>query len=271
MNWTVRMLLLFLICAILTIPVKAQQNDFTSLNDFVRYGTVEYQSIANAPDYLAKIEHLKTFDTGLLNPIDELVFWVNAFNLSVIKAVIDNYPFRSIDDLQGGGLLIGRLLSKNFFRDYKLNIGGKYYSPNQIINCCLSKANNPNLIFGMLHPTSGFFPVNVLFFDELESMNQHLEDTALEIIGGGRSIVIEIVSRQVLLPDFIRDFDRVLPSGKQDLIVYFLTKADDSWTRVYQQQGVLLSNNIRNPNSYKITASEWKIRYRKTNWRLNDR
>ena len=78
------------------------------LQRYVRGGSVDYQGLAadrQALDaYLATLREADVHE--LQNRDDQLVFWINAYNASVIKGVLDHYPLKSVKDIDG---LLGSL------------------------------------------------------------------------------------------------------------------------------------------------------------------
>jgi hypothetical protein len=95
------------------------------LSEFVATdGSVNYAGIKKSPGKLNT--YLKTLES---NPVQsswsknkKLAYWINAYNAFTIKRIIDNYPLKSIMDLDGG---------KTW--DVKwIKLGDKVYSLNQI-------------------------------------------------------------------------------------------------------------------------------------------
>ena len=74
------------------------------LIDSVRLNAVDYAALKTDPDYARALAHLARARTGAFrSDAEAIAFWVNAYNLLAIKAVVDRYPVRSITD--GGSLL----------------------------------------------------------------------------------------------------------------------------------------------------------------------
>ncbi len=72
--------------------------------DGVRLALVDYGAIRHDPQYQAALRALADATPDRLDsPRDRFAFWINAYNLLAIKAVLDQYPTRSIRD--GGSLL----------------------------------------------------------------------------------------------------------------------------------------------------------------------
>jgi len=101
-------------------------------NSYVKNGLVDYRAIKDNPNGLNEILELAE---GLRVSKDDSknyqAFWINAYNLHVIKGIVKNYPVKSPLDIDG------------FFDKTKRNIGGMQITLNDIENKLL-RANFPN-------------------------------------------------------------------------------------------------------------------------------
>lgn len=88
------------------------------LKKHVRHGLVDYAALKNSPELAAAYQDLKeNSPEKLQGKLEQLSFWINAYNLLTIKCIADKYP-------------ITELRSDPAKR--KFNIGGKLYSLVQI-------------------------------------------------------------------------------------------------------------------------------------------
>jgi uncharacterized membrane protein YdjX (TVP38/TMEM64 family) len=101
-------------CLAAALPAPAAADDAYArlLSSHVRPGTVggirlhlvDYRAVKADPAYGEAIGALGRADPGALaGEAERVAFWINAYNLLAIKAVLDQYPTRSIRD--GGSLL----------------------------------------------------------------------------------------------------------------------------------------------------------------------
>lgn len=90
---------------------------------YVSQGKVDYAAIKKAPkqltDLLAKAKEIRVDKS---NAKTYQAFWINAYNLATIKGVIDNYPLKSVMDVDG------------FFDKISYTIAGKSITLNDIEN-----------------------------------------------------------------------------------------------------------------------------------------
>lgn len=98
-----------------------ESNSFFS--NYVRNGRVDYEGIKANPDQLNTILDLaKGLSVSKDDPKKYQSFWINGYNLHVIKGIVDNYPVKSPLDING------------FFDKTKREIGGKAITLNDIEN-----------------------------------------------------------------------------------------------------------------------------------------
>ncbi len=107
------------------------QPDYKSWDTFLKKyvsatGDVDYKSIKTNKKELDAIT--KTFRSASVLPSwsksDQLAFWINAYNAFTIDLIVNNYPLKSIQGLDGG----------KPWDVKRINIGGKKYSLNNIEN-----------------------------------------------------------------------------------------------------------------------------------------
>ncbi|WP_190809932.1 DUF547 domain-containing protein [Flagellimonas sp. S3867] len=92
-------------------------------NTYVKNGRVAYNKIKANPDGLNELVELaRTIKISKSDAKTYQAFWINGYNLSVIKGIVDNYPLKSPLDVPG------------FFDKTKHSIGGKDITLNDIEN-----------------------------------------------------------------------------------------------------------------------------------------
>ncbi|MFY0601421.1 MAG: DUF547 domain-containing protein [Cyclobacteriaceae bacterium] len=122
---------LLALCFLITssVFVSAQQleegNLFEEINKFllieVSAGKLDYQSLKENRDHLDKITQLIAFeDLSNKDKNYKKAFYLNAYNLTVIKQITDNYPISSPFDVDG------------FFKVNKFNIAGEMLTLDEI-------------------------------------------------------------------------------------------------------------------------------------------
>lgn len=113
-----------------TIFASAQPN-YQSYNALLakyvsKTGQVDYKALKANPVALNRAidSFSKQTPSSKWSKNDQLAFWINAYNVFTIKLIVDNYPLKSIMDLDGG----------KTWDVKRIRIGGELYSLNQIEN-----------------------------------------------------------------------------------------------------------------------------------------
>lgn len=92
-------------------------------NSYVKNGKVNYKKIKANPAKLDQaIASAKDITVKSSNPATYKAFWINAYNLAVIKGIVDNYPVKSPMDIAG------------FFDKKEYDLGRKKVTLNTIEN-----------------------------------------------------------------------------------------------------------------------------------------
>lgn len=98
---------------------------------YVKNGRVDYKAVKEDPSKLHEVLELaKGISVSKSDAANYQAFWINGYNLQVIKGIIDHYPVNSPLDISG------------FFDKTKREIGGKQVTLNDIENKLL-RANFP--------------------------------------------------------------------------------------------------------------------------------
>ncbi len=94
----------------------------------IKDGRVNYKTIKNDPDELSELLDMASdINVSKGNAKIFQAFFINAYNLAVIKGIIDNYPTKSPLDIKG------------FFDKTKYTLGGKTTTLNDLENKILRK------------------------------------------------------------------------------------------------------------------------------------
>ncbi|TCK67437.1 uncharacterized protein DUF547 [Winogradskyella wandonensis] len=117
----------FIFITIIGVNLQAQNLDTffkgadEFLKDYVKNGKVAYDDIHKNPEKLnALLANAETISVSESDAKNYQAFWINAYNLSVIKGIIDNYPTNSPLD------------NKGFFDKTTYSLAGKQITLNDI-------------------------------------------------------------------------------------------------------------------------------------------
>lgn len=116
-----------IVCLLLSFGVNAQDLDtyFLKVDDFfksyVKDGRINYLAIKKDEKSLATLLKMaKNIEVSVHNPNYYQAFWINGYNLLVIKSIVNHYPISSPLDKPG------------FFDEDKHEIGQKWVTLNEI-------------------------------------------------------------------------------------------------------------------------------------------
>lgn len=168
----------FLVFIIGVLVTKAQHTEaFFNVTDaffktHVANGKVDYNAIVEQPIQLnALMELAKNVSVTTEKPKEYQAFWINTYNLLVIKGIVDNYPLKSPLDVDG------------FFDKHQYNVGGKKMTLNGIENELLRSKfpNEPRFHFALVCAGLGCPPlINLAYMPEaLDSQLQKQTVSAL--------------------------------------------------------------------------------------------
>jgi len=100
----------------------------TFFKTHIKNGRVDYKAIKNNPTTLNELTTLaKEVRVSKNNPKSYQAFWINAYNISVIKGIVENYPVKKPLDIKG------------FFDKITYELGGVKTTLNELENILLRK------------------------------------------------------------------------------------------------------------------------------------
>jgi hypothetical protein len=203
-------------------------------NTYVSNGKVDYKAIHSYPEslnsLLAKAKNLK------INSSEAKIyqaFWINAYNLSVIKGIIDNYPIKSPLDKKG------------FFDEVTYDLGGISITLNDMENEKLrAKFDDARFHFVLVCGAKGCPPLIAKAYKpaDLESL---LERQTIKALND--SSFIRVTNNEVALSEIFKWY-------KEDFVVKGKTEID--FLNAYRKEKV--SKNA-------------SVTYYSYDWRLNSK
>jgi len=134
-----------IICLLFCFFIQAQKTNHSKWHAFLQKyisneGKVNYEAIKeNSIDlntYLQELSEIKINDNWSKN--EKLAFWINAYNAFTIKLIIDNYPLKSIKDIQ-------KPWDKEFIK-----MGSNNLSLNYIEHDILRRMDEPRIHFAIV-------------------------------------------------------------------------------------------------------------------------
>ncbi len=203
------------------------------LKTYVSNGKVDYKSISKSPSGLDNL--LKMASTIKIDKSDKKsyqAFWINAYNLAVIKGVIANYPIKSPLDKAG------------FFDKVKYQLGGKSITLNDIEHKMLRAVfKDPRFHFVLVCGAIGCPPLINEAYLPAKLEHQLQEQTVIAI--NGNFIKVNTDKKRVSGSEILKWY-------KEDFTMNGTTEID--FINLYRKE--------------KLTK-DYKLSYFPYNWKLN--
>lgn len=206
------------------------------LSTYVEDGRVDYSSIKINNDQLFELtDFLENFDLSRLKDKDaQKAFWINVYNITVIKSVIQNYPISSPLDVDG------------FFNKNKHIIGKMELTLDQIEKEILFGIDrDPRLHFAVVCAAVGC-PQIINKAYRINDLNDMLNNRAVIAVNNDYYVNVDTKNKVVHLNEIFK------------------------WYRSDFEQGYLtvisFINKYRNVN----IPSDYSIEYINYDWKLND-
>ncbi|MCV6628641.1 MAG: DUF547 domain-containing protein [Flavobacteriaceae bacterium] len=229
-----------LITILLQIGVYAQQEEaFFEQSDqffqtYVKQGRVDYQKLVDNPKPLQEV--LQTASNIRLAPSNAKTYqayWINAYNLAVIKGIVDNFPIKSPLDKAG------------FFDKDTYALGGKDITLNDIENKLLRPIfKDPRIHFVLVCGAIGCPPLISTAYRP-ETLNSQLEKQTELAINGDYFIQINSKKKRLVVSEIMKWYKEDFTQDNQSEVDFI--------------------------NSYKTEKLEgkYKISYFPYNWNIN--
>jgi len=110
------------------------------LKAHVSKGLVDYRALKSDHRLPAYLREIQASETSALKGAEEMAFWINAYNAFTLKVVCDNYPIKSIMDIESGQV----------WKKYSFKIDGKTYTLEMIENSILRKMGDARIHFALV-------------------------------------------------------------------------------------------------------------------------
>lgn len=199
------LLLPFFVVALAS-STRAQEQgfDYTSwdrvLKKFVtEKGRVDYAALkANPGDlnqYVEQVARRSPISDPNAFPTrdSQLAYWINAYNALVMKAVVENWPTKSVRSL-------GKLYS--FFWGRKFLAGGKQYTLDDIEDILRKKLAEPRIHFAIVCASNSCPRLQREAFTP-ENTERLLDEAARFYVNEPRNLKIDVAHNRVTLPEIL--------------------------------------------------------------------
>jgi hypothetical protein len=227
------------------------------LKKYVHNGLVDYRSFQESHavlgQYFEKVEKLPAAELGELGREERIAFWINVYNASVVRLVLDSYPIARFDEIPA------------VFEIRTTRVSGEFFSLAEFRDDVLRRGFRDERILTAL--ASGTLDSPKLFNEAFqgETLDEQLnraarlfveDDTRNQIVPGKKKIFIS-----PLFDEFGPDF----------LINYGVLNEESQFNSKEAAVISFLLHHLQNPGKRLfLDSGEYKIKYLPRNLVLND-
>ena len=155
----------------------------------LKVGSSELDQYVAAIAARSPVSHPQVFPTRE----SQLAYWINAYNALVIKAVVENWPTKSVRNL-------GKLYS--FFWARKFVAGGKEYTLNNIEDILRKKLVEPRIHFAIVCASNSCPRLEREAYTR-ENTERLLDEAARFYVNEPRNLKIDLAHNRVTLPNIL--------------------------------------------------------------------
>ena len=201
---------------------------------YVSNGKVDYKSIEKNPEKLNRLlDQAAKISVSTSEEKNYQAFWINAYNLAVIKGIIDNYPIESPLDKDG------------FFERVKYNLGGTSLTLNEIENKKLrANFDEPRFHFVLVCGAKGCPPIIAKAYKP-SKLEEQLQKQTVKALNNPS--FIKVSENEVVISEIFKWY-------KEDFVKNGQTEID-------------FLNRFRKEK----IPSNFKVSYYPYNWQLNQK
>lgn len=224
------------------------------LNKYVNErGLVDYEQLCQDPALDTVTEFLSGIDPAGLETDAALAFWINVYNAFTLKVICDNYPLDSINELHGGGLIIGTVFKTTVWDKKWFAINGEEMSLGHVEHQILRpKFNDPRIHFAIVCAAISCPPLRNEAYTA-EHIDRQLDEQGRIFLSRRDLNRFELKSQTAHLSGIFKWFRKDFGRNKKELLTY-------------------LSAFVSTPEVRELLRSQpgqWTVRWNDYDWGLN--
>ena len=217
-------------------------------------GNLDYEGLTTEPkldDYLQILS--KTEPEKLSSDDEKMAFWINVYNAFTIKAIVDNYPVESINDLHTGGRILGHILSTTVWDDEFIPIKDEMYSLNQVEHEILRKDfEEPRIHFAIVCASISCPVLRKEAFIP-ERLDSQLEEQTIGFFNDQTKNKFDSDKKITYISKILDWFSEDFGNDDEEILFYVSNYIDKK-----------IGEDIRN------NVDDWSIDYMDYDWGLNE-
>jgi len=237
--------LILLLLGVVTINGQTH-NIFTDiLQKYVTNGLVNYRELAQDQEFETYLNQLSNTDPSKFSEKKELAFWINTYNAFTIKAILDNYPVKSINDIKFG--------EKSVWDENFISINKKKYSLNEIEHKILRvKFNEPRIHFAIVCASISCPELRNEAY-EADKLAKQLQEQTVKFLRDKKRNSFHLKNKNAEISKIFEWFGEDFGKSDKNILTYISN---------------FLPDDVR--KDIKQNINEWTISYKKYDWNLNE-
>ncbi|MCA9394248.1 MAG: DUF547 domain-containing protein [Candidatus Omnitrophica bacterium] len=216
-------------------------------------GLVDYERLCADPALGSVTEQLSRADPDRLDRGEALAFWINVYNAFTLKVICDNYPLESINDLHGGGLILGTVFKTTIWDKKWFAINGEKMSLGHVEHKILRpRFEDPRIHFAIVCAARSCPPLRAEAYIAGRIEGQ-LDDQGRIFLSRPELNRFDLKSQTAHLSGIFKWFLKDFGKNKKDLLTYLaaFTPAPEVRDLLENQPGA------------------WTVRWNDYDWSLN--
>jgi len=215
------------------------------LQKYVTDGFVNYKELAQDQEFETYLNQLSNTDPSKLSEKEELAFWINTYNAFTIKAILDNYPIKSINDIKCG--------EKSVWDENFISINKKKYSLNEIEHKILRvKFNEPRIHFAIVCASISCPELRNESY-EADKLDKQLQEQTVKFLRDKKRNSFDLKNKKANISKIFEWFGEDFGKSDKNILMYISN---------------FLPDDVR--KDIKQNINEWTISYKKYDWNLNE-
>ena len=222
-------------------PAPSKHDGFFA--DHVKNGVVDYTALKKDKRLAAYVKEISAFplSRARMTPEATMAFWINAYNAFTLKLICDNWPLKSIMDLDGG---------KVWDRKW-IVIDGRTYSLNQIEHEIIRPMGDPRIHFALVCAAKSCPPLRSEPYSA-NDLDEQLDDQGKTFISTSSLNRLSAADQQARLSQIFEWYGKDFGPKQADLIRALAPYAPSAAR-----------------SSMKAAPSGWKVSYLPYDWSVN--
>lgn len=206
------------------------------LSKHVTNGKVAYRNIKKDPSQLNRlVDYIGSAKLNTFSSEERKAFYINSYNILVIKNIVDHYPVNSPMKVDG------------FFDEIKHSVGGEMITLNELEKQKLINASkDERLHFALVCAARGCPELRNVAYTPYR-LSQQLEQQTLNTLNDQQFISVYDKSKKVLVSQIFKWYMKDFVNSESELIGYLNkyreNKIDPSYSIEYYDYGWTLNDN----------------------------